>query len=80
MVLLPQLYTMAYETLTQAHTHTHTQQTDPLQKAMTAFASALGVSITKLKFTFDGDPIQPTQTAANLDMENDDCIDVRIIA
>ena len=47
---------------------------------MTAFAADLGVSITKLKFTFDGDPIQPTQTAANLDMENDDCIDVRIIS
>ena len=47
---------------------------------MTAFAADLGVSITKLKFTFDGDPIQPTQTAADLDMENDDCIDVRIIS
>ena len=65
---------------THIHIHIHTPQTDPLQKAMTAFASALDVSITKLKFTFDGDPIQPTQTAADLDMENDDCIDVRIIA
>ena len=55
-------------------------QTDPLQKAMTAFASALGISITKLKFTFDGDPIKPTQTATELDMENDDCIDVRVIS
>ena len=55
-------------------------QTDHLQKAMTAFASALGISITKLKFTFDGDPIKPTQTAEELDMENDDCIDVRITA
>ena len=28
----------------------------------------------------DGDPIKPTQTAADLDMENDDCIDVAMIA
>ena len=55
-------------------------QSDPLQKAMTAFASALGVSVTKLKFMFDGDPIQPTQTATDLDMEDDDCIDVAMIA
>ena len=55
-------------------------QSDPLQKAMTAFASALGVSITKLKFLFDGDPIKPTQTADDLDMENDDCIDVAMVA
>ena len=47
---------------------------------MTAFASALGVSITKLKFLFDGDPIKPTQTADDLDMENDDCIDVAMVA
>lgn len=55
-------------------------QTDPLQKAMTAFAKELGVSITKLKFSFDGDLISPTQTAEDLDMENDDCIDARVIA
>ena len=62
------------------HLYTMYFQSDPLQKAMTAFASALGVSITKLKFMFDGDPINPTQTAADLDMENDDCIDVAMVA
>ena len=55
-------------------------QSQPLQKAMTAFASELGVSITKLKFCFDGDPVDPSKTAKDMDMENDDCIDVTVTA
>lgn len=43
---------------------------------MTAFASELKTTTSKLKFSFDGDTIIPTQTAQDLDMENDDCIDV----
>ncbi len=47
---------------------------------MTAFASELEVDIMKLKFSFDGDTIGPSQTALDLDMENDDCIDVLILS
>ena len=54
-------------------------QTDPLQKAMTAFAAALDVPISKVKFAFDGDDISPSQTAEDLDMENDDVIDARVL-
>ncbi len=54
-------------------------QDDPLQKILTAFASKLDVSISKLKFSFDGDDINPSQTAQDLDMENDDCIDVIVM-
>ena len=55
-------------------------QTDPLLKAMTAFASELNTDIMKLKFSFDGDTITPAQTAADLDMENHDCIDVIVVS
>ena len=54
-------------------------QTDPLQKAMTAFAAALDVPLSKLRFTFDGDLVDPNQTAQDLDMENDDVIDAAAI-
>ena len=47
---------------------------------MTAFASELDIDITKLKFSFDGDTITPSQTASDLDMENDDCVDVIILS
>ena len=46
---------------------------------MSAFASDVDVSISKLKFSFDGDHINPSQTAQDLDMENDDCIDVIVL-
>lgn len=46
---------------------------------MTAFASELQTSIAKLKFSFDGDIINPSQSAQELDMENDDCIDVSVL-
>lgn len=45
---------------------------------MTAFAADLNVPISKLKFSFDGETISPTQTAQDLEMENDDCIDVTV--
>ena len=54
-------------------------QTDPLQKAMTAFAAALDLSLSQLRFSFDGDPIGPNQTAADLDMDDGDVIDARAI-
>lgn len=46
---------------------------------MHAFASELGLSMSQLKFSFDGEAIRPTQTTQDLEMENDDCIDVTMI-
>ena len=47
---------------------------------MTAFAAALEVPVKKIKFTFDGDPISPESTPSDLDLENDDIIDARLIS
>ena len=46
---------------------------------MSAFSSELGVSTSKLKFLFDGDSIQPNQSAKDIDMEENDCIDVVVL-
>ena len=54
-------------------------QSDPLQKAMTAFAAALDVPISKVKFSFDGEDISPSQTAEDLELENDYVIDARVL-
>jgi hypothetical protein len=54
-------------------------KTDALSKVMTAFAAVLEVPVSRIKFTFDGDPISPGHTATDLDLENDDIIDARLI-
>lgn len=45
---------------------------------MGAFATSLGVPLSKLHFTFDGEPLGAEQTAADLELQDDDVIDVRI--
>ena len=47
-------------------------------KAMETFAASLGISMSKLRFTFDGEPIDAEQTAAYLELQDDDVIDVRV--
>lgn len=54
-------------------------QTDTLSKVMTAFAAALELPVNKIKFSFDGDPVLPDQTPIDLDMDNDDIIDARLL-
>lgn len=44
---------------------------------MVAFAKELVTSLKNLKFIFDGCPVDENQTPLDLDMEDDDCIDVR---
>ena len=46
---------------------------------MIAFAESLSVPLTKLRFLFDGDSVEPTRTAEDLEMENDDVMDARVI-
>ena len=35
--------------------------------------------ISKLRFSFDGETLRPSQTPEDLDMENDDCIEVTLL-
>jgi small ubiquitin-related modifier len=48
----------------------------PLQKLMHAFCSRQGVSMRSVRFIFDGDRVDETQTPSQLDMEDGDAIDV----
>ncbi|XP_023947114.2 uncharacterized protein LOC112052328 [Bicyclus anynana] len=52
---------------------------DKLLSAMTECAEHLKVPVNKLKFEFDGDIVAGTHTPQQLDLENGDCIDVKII-
>lgn len=51
---------------------------EPLLKGMKAFAASLGIALSKLHFTFDGEPLDAEQTAGDLDLQDDDVIDVRV--
>ena len=42
---------------------------------MNKFAASLEVSLKQLKFVFDGDPVKPSMTAEQCDMEDEDTID-----
>lgn len=52
--------------------------TTPLEKLMKAFCSKQGLQFGTVKFLFDGNRIQPTQTPADLDMEDLDVIDAQM--
>ena len=54
-------------------------QVDPLDKVLTAFPSAVDVARERVKFVFDGDSVEPTSTAEELGLEDDDVIDARVI-
>ena len=52
------------------------RETMPLQKLMHAFCNREGVSTNSVRFLFDGNRLNETQTPEQLGMENDDVIDV----
>merc|ERR1712230_258322 len=54
------------------------KQTTPLQKLMHAFCNRQGVSMNSVRFLFDGNRINETQTPSQLDMEDGDVIDVMV--
>ena len=54
-------------------------QVDPLDKVLTAFSSAMEVARERVKFVFDRDAVEPTTTAEELGLEDDDVIDARVI-
>lgn len=52
--------------------------TTPFQKLMHAYCSRQGVSMSAVRFIFDGTDINETQTPAQLDMEDGDMIHVEV--
>merc|ERR1712086_442084 len=54
------------------------KQTTPLQKLMHAYCNQQGVATNSVRFLFDGNRINETQTPAQLDMESGDVIDVMV--
>uniref|UniRef100_A0AAQ5XUU9 Small ubiquitin-related modifier n=1 Tax=Amphiprion ocellaris TaxID=80972 RepID=A0AAQ5XUU9_AMPOC len=48
----------------------------PLSKLMKAYCERQGLSIRQIRFRFDGQPINETDTPAQLEMEDEDTIDV----
>ncbi|XP_032257753.1 small ubiquitin-related modifier 2-like [Phoca vitulina] len=48
----------------------------PLRKLMKAYCERQGLSMRQIRFRFDGQPINETDTPAQLEMEDEDTIDV----
>ncbi|XP_054351108.1 small ubiquitin-related modifier 2-like [Pongo pygmaeus] len=48
----------------------------PLSKLMKAYCEQRGLSMRRIRFCFDGQPINETDTPAQLEMEDEDTIDV----
>ncbi|KAM3838056.1 small ubiquitin-related modifier 2-like [Diretmus argenteus] len=48
----------------------------PLSKLMKAYCERQGLSMRQIRFRFDGQPINETDTASQLEMEDEDTIDV----
>lgn len=48
----------------------------PLRKLMSAYCDRAGLNIGAVRFRFDGNPINETDTPTHLDMEDGDSIDV----
>ncbi|XP_037584135.1 small ubiquitin-related modifier 2-like [Cebus imitator] len=48
----------------------------PLSKLMKAYCERQGLSMRQIRFRFDGQPINETDTPAQLEMEGEDTIDV----
>ncbi|XP_023600530.1 small ubiquitin-related modifier 2 isoform X1 [Myotis lucifugus] len=48
----------------------------PLSKLMKAYCERQGLSMRQIRFRFDGQPINETDTPAQLEMEDEDTIDV----
>ncbi|CAG9761627.1 unnamed protein product [Ceutorhynchus assimilis] len=48
----------------------------PLRKLMTAYCERAGISTQVVRFRFDGNPINETDTPTTLDMEEGDTIEV----
>lgn len=56
--------------------HFKIKKNTPLRKLMTAYCDRTGVKMEAMRFRFDGQPINETDTPAGLEMEDGDSIDV----
>lgn len=53
-------------------------KTDNFLKMKTKFAEVYGITAKSIKFIFDGQPLKDSETADDIDMEDDNMIDVKI--
>ena len=51
---------------------------DKMEIVMARYTSETGLARTKLKFFFDGEPLDGGSTAEDLELEGGECIDVHI--
>ncbi|XP_059105464.1 small ubiquitin-related modifier 2-like [Peromyscus eremicus] len=58
------------------HTKFKIKRHTPLSKLMKAYCERQGLSMRQIRFWFDGQPINETDTPAQLDVEDEDTIDV----
>lgn len=65
-------YCKQYGSVVQFKIKRHT----PLSKLMKAYCERQGLSMRQIRFRFDGQPINETDTPAQLEMEDEDTIDV----
>lgn len=56
--------------------HFKIKKNTPLRKLMSAYCERTGVRMENMRFRFDGNPINETDTPAALEMEDGDSIDV----
>lgn len=56
--------------------HFKIKHTTPLRKLMSAYCDRAGLKLGAVRFRFDGNPINETDTPTQLDMEDGDSIDV----
>ncbi|XP_041358351.1 small ubiquitin-related modifier 2-A-like [Gigantopelta aegis] len=56
--------------------HFKIKRSTPLRKLMSAYCERSGISLSAVRFRFDGSPINEDDTPGVLEMENDDSIDV----
>lgn len=56
--------------------HFKIKKNTPLRKLMNAYCDRTGVKSGVMRFRFDGQPINETDTPSQLDMEDGDVIDV----
>ena len=54
--------------------------TTPLQKLMQAYCTRQGLSLSNVRFLFDGNRLSETQTPSQLEMEDGDVIDAMLEA
>ena len=51
-----------------------------MKEVMDKYIQKIGTSREKVKFFFDGEELEESQTAEDLDMEGGECIDVHLLA